>query len=214
MALEFKRRSVAGLHFPDQLRRWARAMTTRFLTLRRDNPLVRNDGAEGDVTHAAEGATSSTSCRSARASAFGGNVNGVVDRIIGGWQIGGNAESPERATRRLRQRPARRHGRKTSCRACTRSAIDDQRRVWMLPEAIINESVKAFSVDPTSPTGYSTLGPPSGKYIAPADSIDCIETDSRLGRLRLALGGADRTDVQAVRYRHHQARAALEPDVG
>ena len=54
--------------------------------------------------------------------------------------------------------------------------IDDQRRVWMLPEAIINESVKAFSVDPVSPTGYGTLGPPSGKYIAPADSLDCIET--------------------------------------
>jgi hypothetical protein len=46
----------------------------------------------------------------------------------------------------------------------------------MLPESIIDESVKAFSVDPTSRTGYSTLGPPSGKYIAPADSVDCIET--------------------------------------
>ena len=45
-----------------------------------------------------------------------------------------------------------------------------------LPEAIINESVKAFSVDPTSLSGYSTLGPPSGKYIAPADNVDCIET--------------------------------------
>lgn len=54
--------------------------------------------------------------------------------------------------------------------------IDATGRVWMLPEAIINESVKAFSVDPVSPTGYSNLGPPSGKYIAPADSIDCIET--------------------------------------
>jgi hypothetical protein len=46
----------------------------------------------------------------------------------------------------------------------------------MLPEDIINESVKAFSVDATSRTGYSTLGPPSGRYIAPADSVDCIET--------------------------------------
>jgi hypothetical protein len=46
----------------------------------------------------------------------------------------------------------------------------------MLPETIINESVKAFSVDPTSPTGYSSQGPPSGRYIAPADSVDCIET--------------------------------------
>jgi hypothetical protein len=46
----------------------------------------------------------------------------------------------------------------------------------MLPKEIIDESVKAFSVSSTSPTGYSTLGPPSGKYIAPADSVDCIET--------------------------------------
>jgi hypothetical protein len=46
----------------------------------------------------------------------------------------------------------------------------------MLPQAIIDESVKAFSVDPGSVTGYSTLGPPSGKYVAPADSFDCIET--------------------------------------
>jgi hypothetical protein len=54
--------------------------------------------------------------------------------------------------------------------------IDNGRRVWMLPEDVITESVKAFSVNPTSLTGYSTLGPPSGKYIAPADSLDCIET--------------------------------------
>ena len=48
--------------------------------------------------------------------------------------------------------------------------------MWVLPQEIIDESVKAFSVDPVSATGYGTLGPPSGKYIAPADSLECIET--------------------------------------
>jgi len=48
--------------------------------------------------------------------------------------------------------------------------------VYTLPQAIIDETVKAFSVSATSASGYSNLGPPSGKYLAPADGIDCIET--------------------------------------
>jgi hypothetical protein len=46
----------------------------------------------------------------------------------------------------------------------------------MLPQDIIDETVKAFNVSATSPSGYGNLGPPSGRYIAPADSFDCIET--------------------------------------
>jgi hypothetical protein len=46
------------------------------------------------------------------------------------------------------------------------------------PEDIINESIKAFSTSSTSPTGYGSLGPPSGRYFAPAQSPTCIETVS------------------------------------
>jgi hypothetical protein len=35
--------------------------------------------------------------------------------------------------------------------------------------------VKAFNVSPTSANGYSALGVPTGRYLAPADSFDCIE---------------------------------------
>ena len=54
--------------------------------------------------------------------------------------------------------------------------IDDQQRVFMLPQDIIDNTFKAFSVSATSATGYSSNGPPSGRYIAPADSFDCIES--------------------------------------
>jgi hypothetical protein len=54
--------------------------------------------------------------------------------------------------------------------------IDAQNRVFMLPQDIIDETVKAFNVSATSASGYGNLGPPSGRYIAPADSFDCIET--------------------------------------
>jgi hypothetical protein len=47
--------------------------------------------------------------------------------------------------------------------------------VTMLPADIILNTRRAFSVDPTSPTGYSALGVPEGRYIAPANSETCIQ---------------------------------------
>ncbi|MBI3262109.1 MAG: hypothetical protein HYZ58_03035, partial [Acidobacteria bacterium] len=63
--------------------------------------------------------------------------------------------------------------------------IDSAGRVWLLPQEIIDESLKAFSVSATSPTGYGNLGPPSGRYIAPADSLQCTETVRGLGNCGL-----------------------------
>jgi hypothetical protein len=52
-------------------------------------------------------------------------------------------------------------------------------KVYMLPADFINESIKAFSVSATTATGYSSLGAPSGKYLAPANSDPkCIESIS------------------------------------
>lgn len=173
MVLELKRRSASGLHFQTSYQ-LGRATQTRFLTLRYDNPLVRNDGAEGDVTHAGK-LNLVYELPFGQGKRFGGNVNGVVDRIIGGWQIGANARI--QSGQLVDFGNVRLVGMdEDELQRMYKVRIDDQRRVWMLPAAVINESVKAFSVDPISPTGYSTLGPPSGKYIAPADSLDCIET--------------------------------------
>ncbi|MDO8681064.1 MAG: carboxypeptidase-like regulatory domain-containing protein, partial [Acidobacteriota bacterium] len=173
IVLEFKRRAVSGLHFQTSYA-LGKAMQSRFLSLRRESPLVRNDGNEGDVTHAAK-FNLVYDLPFGQGQRFGGAVNGVVDRIIGGWQIGGNVrlqsgQLVDFGNVRLVGMDAK------ELAGMYKVRIDAQRRVWMLPEAIINESVKAFSVNPTSATGYSTLGPPSGKYLAPADSIDCIET--------------------------------------
>jgi hypothetical protein len=45
----------------------------------------------------------------------------------------------------------------------------------MLPQDVIDETVKAFSVSPTSASGYGAQGAPSGRYFAPANGPDCIE---------------------------------------
>ena len=53
-----------------------------------------------------------------------------------------------------------------------------KKRVYMLPQSVIDETVKAFSVSATSATGYGAQGPPTGKYFAPANGPDCIEVSA------------------------------------
>ena len=100
---------LSGLHFQSSYV-LGNATQTRFLSLRRDNPMVRNDGDEGDVTHAAK-INLVYELPFGHGKRFGGNVNGFVDRVIGGWQVGVNAARAERPTGRPRQRAPGRHGR-------------------------------------------------------------------------------------------------------
>ena len=51
----------------------------------------------------------------------------------------------------------------------------------MLPEDVIENTVRAYSVSATSATGYSSRGVPTGRYIAPANGPDCIEIAQGFG---------------------------------
>jgi len=57
--------------------------------------------------------------------------------------------------------------------------FDDANKViYSLPKDIIDNTIRAFSVSATSSTGYGALGPPTGRYIAPANSANCIQVYS------------------------------------
>jgi hypothetical protein len=111
---------------------------------------------------------------------FGSGVNGTVDRIISGWTVGfvGRVQSGwlvDLGNVRLVGMSTDDVARMFKVRK------DASNKVYMLPEDVINETLKAFSVSATSPTGYGTLGPPSGRYFAPANGPDCIEPDVNAG---------------------------------
>jgi hypothetical protein len=62
-----------------------------------------------------------------------------------------------------------------------KSRVDEDGFVFFLPEDVIENTIKAFSTNPTSPTGYGALGPPEGRYFAPASGPIagggyCLET--------------------------------------
>src|SRR5262249_39480299 len=54
-------------------------------------------------------------------------------------------------------------------------------QLFILPDDIIQNTVRAFNVSATSPTGYGALGVPTGRYLAPANGPDCIETSPSFG---------------------------------
>ena len=152
-----------------------------------------------------------------RGERWGGNVNGFVDRIIGGWQFAGNARVS--SGRLLDLGNVRLVGMdRNDLQDMFKLRINAAGQVFMFPQEIIDESFKAFSVSATSASGYGNLGPPSGRYIAPADSLDCIETHSRRRQLRSAVGRPHRADDQAVRPRcrqaHRDRRSRLLPRSG
>jgi hypothetical protein len=53
-------------------------------------------------------------------------------------------------------------------------------QLFILPDDIIQNTVKAFSVSATAANGYSQ-GAPTGRYLAPANGPDCIETAPSFG---------------------------------
>jgi hypothetical protein len=52
---------------------------------------------------------------------------------------------------------------------------DANKLIYNLPKDVIDNTIKAFSTSPTSATGYGASGPPTGRYLAPANSPGCLQ---------------------------------------
>jgi hypothetical protein len=98
----------------------------------------------------------------------------VLDRIVGGWEFHG--------TGRVQSGQVLNFGNvnlvgmtQDEFRKEFKLRFDDAKGVvYHLPQDIIDNTIKAFSVSATTPDGY-TRGAPTGRYIAPASSRTCIQ---------------------------------------
>jgi hypothetical protein len=111
---------------------------------------------------------------------FGRNANGFVDRLIGDWSVGVNSRI--QSGRLIDLGNVRLVGMTVEdVQGFYKLRFDDAgRKVWMMPQDVIDETIKAFSVSPTTASGYSGAAP-SGRYFAPANGPDCIEVVNGYG---------------------------------
>jgi hypothetical protein len=109
---------------------------------------------------------------------FGSGAGPVLERIIGGWDFSGSGRI--QSGRYFDFGNLRLVGMTDAefaklFKVYKRPDAEGRTRIYMLPEDVITNTVKAFSVSATSPTGYGSLGAPTGRYIAPANGADCIQ---------------------------------------
>jgi hypothetical protein len=88
-------------------------------------------------------------------------------------------------------------------------------QLFILPDDIIQNTVRAFNVSATAANGYSALGAPTGRYLAPANGPDCIETSPSYGDcgVRSLIVNAPRLvrfDLSAVKRIRLQGSTAFE----
>jgi hypothetical protein len=179
LQLELRRRYAQGLQFSTSYA-YGQAMLSNFLSFRRPIAMRRDVGSPGDLTHAFK-ATVVYDLPFGQGRQFASGVNGFVDRIINGWTFG--LASRLQSGQLVNLGNVRLYGMTAAdVQDIYKMRFDDANKfVYMLPQEVIDETIKAFSVSATSASGYGTGGAPSGRYFGPANGPDCIEVANNVG---------------------------------
>lgn len=178
MQLELRRRLSNGLQFNTSYVFGGMYESNRF-SFRKERLMRRDTGTPGDLTHAFK-ANVVYDLPFGRGRRFASNAGGVMERIVGGWSLGVNAKVQSGIL--LNVGNVRLVGMSADdVQDMFKLRIDDKGDVYMFPQAVIDETIKAFSTSATSATGYGSLGAPSGRYFAPANGPDCIEVAPGFG---------------------------------
>jgi Carboxypeptidase regulatory-like domain/TonB dependent receptor-like, beta-barrel len=114
-----------------------------------------------------------------RGQRYGTDMNPILDGVVGHWDFTGAARIQavveDFGNVRLVGMTAKDLQKMYSFRIIDDPANPGRQLVTMLPDEVILNTRRAFSTSPNSATGYSDLGVPEGRYIAPANSESCIQ---------------------------------------
>ena len=176
LQLELRRRLSQGLQFNASYA-FGHQEVHSFRTIRRPIFMVRDTGDPGDITHVFK-MNAVYDLPFGQGRRFGGNVNGFWERLIGEWSL--SVVSRVQSGRLVDLGNVRVVGMSLDdVQDIYKLRFDDTgKKIYMLPQDVIDNTIRAFSVSATSATGYGTGGAPTGRYFAPANGPDCIEIDN------------------------------------
>ncbi len=176
MQLQYRRRLANGFQFNANYS-VGRADESRFYSFRVPRVTQRNSGTDpGDVTHALK-ADWVLELPFGAGKRWASNVGPWLDRLIGGWQLNGTMRMQSGRLLDLGNVRVVGMTEKEAQDAFRLRKVSDA-IIYTWPQDIVDQTIRAYSFDPTSISGYGTLGAPTGRYFAPANGADCIETIS------------------------------------
>ncbi len=174
LQLELRRRMSAGLQFGVNYQ-FAMAYASRSLGQRYGQVSQTNTG----VPRHAIKMTWDYSLPFGRGRQFGSGWNKGLDAVLGGWEFHGDGRLQKAWVDFGNVRLVGMTLQDLQDAYNPRVAPDPKTgvmTVYILPQDILDNTIRAFNVSATSPTGYSTTyGVPTGRYIAPANSATCIQ---------------------------------------
>ena len=169
---ELRRRLHQGLQFNSSYV-FGKAYGSNRFSFRYPREMRRDTGSPGDLTHQLK-ANVVYDLPFGRGRKFASDAGAIMERLVGGWSVGVNARV--QSGRLINLGNVRLMGMtEADVQDMFDLRITSDGRVYMFPDAIMDESIKAFSTSATSASGYGSLGAPSGQYFAPANGPDCIE---------------------------------------
>jgi hypothetical protein len=130
------------------------------------------------------------------------SAHGAMDKIVGGWEIHGTGRVQSGTPFSLGDVNLVGMTRNQLQDAVGMNFNDGAKIAYFLPQDIIQNTIRAFNTSATSANGYGTLGAPTGRYIAPANSPGCIEAfTGQCGGTQAILYGPHftRFDISAVK---------------
>ena len=176
--MEFRKRLSNGLTY-NLSYSWANAYVQQRFGFAKPLEEVAQTGQTGNVEHALK-ANWLYELPFGQGKRWGAGAGGFKDALIGGWSINGVAriqtgEMIDFGNVRLVGMTQDELQKSVALRVASNGQI------FILPDDILQNTVKAFAVSATSATGYGALGAPTGRYLAPANGPDCIETSPGYG---------------------------------
>ncbi|HEY0876732.1 MAG TPA: TonB-dependent receptor [Vicinamibacterales bacterium] len=213
LQVEFRKRLSGGLQFSGSYVFSGQYGSNRY-GLRQPRVTNVDTGTPGGVAHAFKG-NWTYELPFGQGKRFASAAGPVLERLVGGWSLDGMTRI--QSGRMLSLTGARLVGMtEKELQKEFKLRFDHAGQViWMLPQDIIDNTVKAFSVSATSPTGYGELGPPSGRYLAPENGPDCIAITPSYGECgtsQIVMTGPTlvRFDLSAVKRTHVKGRVNFE----
>jgi hypothetical protein len=113
-----------------------------------------------------------------RGKALLGGAGALLDHLVGGWEFYGSGRVQSGELFNFGNVNLVGMTRKDLQKVFKLRFDDAAGAVFMLPQDIIDNTIRAFNTSGTSATGYSDRGVPTGRYIAPANSASCIQVFS------------------------------------
>jgi hypothetical protein len=173
LQLELRKRLSHGLQFNASYVYGSARILDNNDSLRTPWTAFRDGGTEGGVDHAFK-SNWTYELPFGQGRRWMSGAGGWMDRVVGGWSFDGIARI--QSGRLFTLQGVRLVGMSESdLQKEFKMRFDDANKLaYSLPQDIVDNTVKAFSTSATTASGYGDLGAPSGRYLAPGFSPDCI----------------------------------------